>query len=113
MIKNIRLFAGATLLMVAFSSCYKNEFGVVDLTMPEDNPGTVAGEYVYNHPCAMYNEADFTRVKKMLDDGTAPAMVKTELANLKNVHFTYIHSFSSGRNRAWRCYRNRFWKRKL
>ena len=55
MIKNIRLFAGATLLMVAFSSCYKNEFGVVDLTMPEDNPGTVAGEYVYNHPCAMYN----------------------------------------------------------
>ena len=90
MIKNIRLFAGATLLMVAFSSCYKNEFGVVDLTMPEDNPGTVAGEYVYNHPCAMYNEADFTRVKKMLDDGTAPVMVKTELANLKNSPYTSL-----------------------
>lgn len=37
MIKNIRLFAGATLLMVAFSSCYKNEFGVVDLTNEYDS----------------------------------------------------------------------------
>lgn len=65
MIKTVKLFAGATLLMVAFSSCYENEYGVVDLTMPEDNPNvTVAGEYVYNHPCAMYNEADFVRVKK-------------------------------------------------
>ena len=43
MIKNIRLFAGVTLLMVAFSSYYKNEFGVVDLTMLEDNPGIVGG----------------------------------------------------------------------
>ena len=32
MIKNIRLFAGVTLLTEAFSSCYKNEFGV-ELTL--------------------------------------------------------------------------------
>ena len=86
-----KLFAGATLLMVAFSSCYENEYGVVDLTMPEDNPNvTVAGEYVYNHPCAMYNEADFVRVKKMLDEGTAPVEVKTEFTNLKNSPYTLL-----------------------
>lgn len=91
MIKTVKLFAGATLLMVAFSSCYENEYGVVDLTMPEDNPNvTVAGEYVYNHPCAMYNEADFVRVKKMLDEGTAPVEVKTEFTNLKNSPYTLL-----------------------
>lgn len=91
MIKTVKLFAGAMLLMVAFSSCYENEYGVVDLTMPEDNPNvTVAGEYVYNHPCAMYNEADFVRVKKMLDEGTASVEVETEFTNLKNSPYTLL-----------------------
>lgn len=91
MIKTVKLFAGATLLMVAFSSCYENEYGVVDITMPEDNPNvTVAGEYVYNHPCAMYNEADFVRVKKMLDEGTSPVEVETEFTNLKNSPYTLL-----------------------
>ena len=54
MIKNIRLFVGVTLLLVTFSSCYRNEFGVVDLTMPEANINeTYEGKYVYHHPCAM------------------------------------------------------------
>lgn len=91
MIKNIRLFVGVTLLLVTFSSCYRNEFGVVDLTMPEDNINeTIEGKYVYHHPCAMYNETDFTRVKTMLDNGTAPEEVKQEFENLKMSRFTML-----------------------
>ena len=88
MIQTIKILTGATLLTIALSSCYKNEYGVVDLTMPEDN--ITEQKYVYNHPCAMYNEADFTRVKTMLDNGTAPEAVKKEFTNLKNNSYTML-----------------------
>ena len=58
------------LLIAVQSSCRENEFGVVDLTLPEGVYVPVEAEYTYNHPCAMFNQADFDRVKKMLNDGT-------------------------------------------
>ena len=48
----------------------------------------VAAQYAYNHPCAMFNQADFDRVKKGLDEGTAPQAVKDEFMLLKNSKFT-------------------------
>ena len=45
MIQTIKILTGATLLTIALSSCYKNEYGVVDLTMPEDN--ITEQKYVY------------------------------------------------------------------
>ena len=73
---------GAALLLAVLVSCRENEFGTVDLTMPEKP--AVEAQYTYTHPCAMFSDADFTRVKTMLDDGTAPQAVKDEFQNLKN-----------------------------
>ncbi|WP_444104093.1 alginate lyase family protein [Bacteroides sp.] len=74
------IFTAATLL-----SCQENKFGEVDLTLP-DNTGKwedVTAKYTYNHPCAMYNDDDFARVRNMLADGTAPQVVKTAFEALK------------------------------
>ena len=79
------------LLLAVQTSCMENEFGTVDLTLPGDEEEVyvpVAAQYAYNHPCAMFNQADFDRVKKSLDDGTAPQAVKDEFALLKNSKFT-------------------------
>lgn len=77
----------AVLLMVLLSSCRENAFGTVDLTLPEEPETT---PYVYNHPSLMYSQADFDRVKQMLDEGTAPAPVKQEFENLKNNKYTQL-----------------------
>lgn len=79
---------GMALLFAVLTSCRENEFGVVDLTMPEDNVPEIA--YTYNHPCAMYNQADFDRVKVILDAGTAPQAVKDEFQNLKSNKYTRL-----------------------
>lgn len=73
------------LLLAVQTSCRENEFGTVDLTMPDEEEiyTPVAAQYTYDHPCAMFNQADFDRVKKSLDDGTAPQAVKDEFALLK------------------------------
>ena len=81
--KNIIKTIGLALLIAVQTSCRENEFGVVDLTLPEGVYVPVEAEYTYNHPCAMFNQADFDRVKNMLDDGTAPQKVKDEFENLK------------------------------
>lgn len=47
-------------------------------------------EYVYNHPCAMYSQADFIRVKTMLDSGTAPQAVSDEFQNLQNSQYAML-----------------------
>ena len=70
---------GFALLIAVQTSCRENEFGVVDLTLPEGVYVPVEAEYTYNHPCAMFNQADFDRVKKMLNDGTAPQKVITSI----------------------------------
>lgn len=79
-----------TALALLFStqvSCRENKFGEVDLTLPDDVYNPVEAKYTYDHPCAMFGQADFDRVKKMLDDGTAPQAVKDEFQNLKNNRF--------------------------
>lgn len=74
------LFVGTAALMA--SSCQENKYGEVDLTPNEKNQN-VEGVYTYNHPCAMYDKADFDRVKASLQDGSAPAEVMAEFENLK------------------------------
>lgn len=56
------------LLLAVQTSCRENEFGTVDLTMPdaEEIYTPVAAQYTYSHPCAMYSQADFDKVKKAL-----------------------------------------------
>lgn len=81
---NIKRIAGTALLMVVLASCQENEFGTVDLTVSDtDTWENITAQYTFNHPCAMYNDADFTRVKNMLDNGSAPLVVKTEFEALK------------------------------
>lgn len=73
------------LLLMLFISCQENEHGTVDLTLPETK-----SEYNYNHPCAMYSQNDFNRVKTMLDNATAPQAVKDEFQNLKNSQYAML-----------------------
>jgi hypothetical protein len=70
----------------------ENEFGTVDLTMPdgEEVYVPVEAQYTFNHPCGMFNQSDFDRVKSSLDDGTAPQAVKAELQLLKNSTYTVL-----------------------
>ena len=82
------ILSSLVLLLAVQTSCQENEFGTIDLTMPEEVYVPVEAEYTYNHPCAMFNQADFDRVKKSLDDGTAPQVVKDEFATLKNSRYT-------------------------
>ena len=90
MIKKMTFISGLALLLAVQTSCRENEFGTVDLTMPEDVYEPVEAQYTYNHPCAMYNQADFDRVKAMLDDGSAPQAVKDEFENLKKSSLTTL-----------------------
>ncbi len=76
---------GLILLLTLFISCQENEHGTVDLTLPETK-----AEYVYNHPCAMYSQTDFSTVKAKLDDGTAAREVKEEFQNLKNSQYAML-----------------------
>ncbi len=92
--RRILTIASLALLFVVQTSCRENKFGVVDLTLPDGGEiyTPVAAQYTYNHPCAMFNQADFDRVKASLDNNTAPQAVKAEFELLKNsayVSFTY------------------------
>lgn len=88
--KNIIIALGLAAFTLLPSSCRENEFGTVDLTMPEDTPN-VNGEYTFNHPCAMYSQADYDRVKTSLENGTAPAEVKQEFEALKNSRYSMLN----------------------
>jgi hypothetical protein len=81
--KNI-IIAGLTALVLLSVSCRENEFGTVDLTMPETPADPdVTTTYTFNHPCAMYTAEDFARVKAELDANTIPEVTQafTELKN--------------------------------
>lgn len=71
--KKCLIIAGLAAFMLLPTSCMENEFGSVDLTMPE-TPTTpdVNATYTFNHPCAMYTVNDFARVKTELDGNTIP-----------------------------------------
>lgn len=86
----IMITLSLALLMTVQTSCMENEYGTVDLTMPdkEEIYEPVVATYTYNHPCAMFNQADFDRVKSSLNNGTAPQAVKDAFTLLKNSRFT-------------------------
>lgn len=90
MMKNSLKLAGIALLMAVTVACKKNEIGMVDLTEDEDTVQTVTAKYTFSHPCAMYTQTDFDRVKTTLDNGTAPQAVKDEFQNLKNSSYTML-----------------------
>lgn len=71
--KKCLIITGLAAFMLLPTSCMENEFGSVDLTMPE-TPTTpdVNATYTFNHPCAMYTADDFARVKTELDGNTIP-----------------------------------------
>lgn len=86
--KKILITCSVAIISLFNAACQKNEFGTVDLTIPEDVYTPIAAQYTFNHPCGMFNQADFDRVKSMLDDGTAPKPVKDEFELLKNSRYT-------------------------
>ncbi|WP_300795310.1 alginate lyase family protein [uncultured Bacteroides sp.] len=88
--KKIFITCSVAFISLLNVACQKNEFGTVDLTIPEDVYTPVAAQYTFNHPCGMFNQADFDRVKSMLDDGTAPQPVKEEFQLLKNSRYTMV-----------------------
>lgn len=76
--------------MLLPTSCRENEFGSVDLTMP-DTPTTpdVNATYTFNHPCAMYTADDFARVKAELDGNTIPEVTQA-FAALKSSPYSSL-----------------------
>ena len=84
-IATIAILASVTL----FTSCRENEYGTVDLT-PKADTTTVNATYNYAHPCAMYSQDDFDRVKSSLDNGTAPDAVKKAYQALESSKYAQL-----------------------
>lgn len=72
----IKVLCLALLVTTVQTSCRENEYGTVDLTISDSTYVPVSATYSFNHPCAMYSQSDFERVKTSLDNGTAPDAVK-------------------------------------
>jgi len=91
-LNKIMLIAGFAALVTLQTSCRENEYGTVDLTMPSDEPtdDPIEAQYTYDHPCAMYSQADFDRVKASLDEGTAPQAVQDAFTELTNSQFAQL-----------------------
>ena len=88
--KNL-IFALGLSLVTGFTACSSEiEDGTTDIDSWEMPYEEVVAKYTYTHPCAMFNEADFTRVKTMLDNGSAPQAVKDEFNLLKSSQFTNV-----------------------
>ena len=88
--KNL-IFALGLSLITGFTACSSEiEDGTTDIDSWEMPYEEVVAKYTYTHPCAMFNEADFTRVKTMLDNGSAPQAVKDEFNLLKSSQFTNV-----------------------
>lgn len=89
--KNILVITGVVLLGAALTSCQKNEWGTVDLTIDEGEYVPVSGTLDFSAGrCAMWSDADFTRVRNALDGGTAQQAVKDEFQNLKDSKYTQL-----------------------
>ena len=84
------IIAGLAALMLLPTSCRENEFGSIDLTMPETpvDPDVTA-TYTFNHPCAMYTAEDFARVKAELDGNTIPEVTQA-FAALKSSPYSSL-----------------------
>lgn len=89
--KKYRFYAVACSLLLGFAACSSEiEHGTTDIDDWEMPYEPVEGQYVYNHPCAMYSQADFDRVKASLEAGSAPQAVKDEFALLKASQFAQL-----------------------
>ena len=91
--KNIPLYIVLfffVLIPMSLVSCQRNEYGdmsgIVD-KWNEVKPQAI-DTLIFNHPCALYTSADFERVSRALESGSAPAAVKQEFEALKNNVFT-------------------------
>ncbi len=65
----------------AASSCQENEYGTIDLSSYTPEPEVTL---TYNHPCALYSAADFSRVKAAIANGTLNAAQQEEYTALLN-----------------------------
>ena len=88
--KNIMLVFGLAALSALQTSCRENEWGTVDLDIPEETYVPVAANYTFGNHCAMFTDADFARVKAALNNGSAAQAVKDEFQNLKNSNYTLL-----------------------
>jgi len=83
MLRNIlQSVSVVVILTLSLMGCRENKFGTVDLSYEEESDSDVTVSYVYDHPCAMYNDDDFTRVKEAIAQGSG--YVYDEFNNLKN-----------------------------
>lgn len=83
--KNILIAGMVVCGMAATASCQKNDDGTVDLSKYQPEPVVTL---TYNHPCALYSAADFTRVKAAIAAGTLTAAQQEELTVLKQSPYT-------------------------
>lgn len=100
-LSKIMLTAGLAALIALQTSCRENEYGTVDLTMPDDETPSyepIEAQYQYPHPCIMYSQEDFDYVKQSLADGTAPQEVQDELQALKNSQFAQLSYVAQPQN---------------
>ena len=71
-------------------SCQVNEYG--DMSDIVDKWNDVKPQpidtLVFKHPCALYTQADFERVSRSLENGSAPAAVQQEFQALKDCRYT-------------------------
>lgn len=88
-VNSIKNVLAVLLMALAITSCQSNEKGEIDLPLPEPKPDPVPeAAFVFNHPCALYTGEDFARVRKSLEDGTAPQPVKDEFKALQQNNYT-------------------------
>lgn len=89
----MKIIKKATLALLALvtlaTSCRENEYGTVDLT-PKAGQSTVEATYSYPHPCAMYSQDDFDRVRNSLNSGTAPEAVRKAYQTLENSKYAQL-----------------------
>ena len=90
--KNVLTIIGLAAVMLLPTACQENEYGTVDLTLP-DNPDEptyepVNANYDFSGMAGLYTLDDFERVKASLLTGNAQAPVKQEFENLK--HSPYV-----------------------
>lgn len=77
-------------LCTILASCQVNEYG--DMSDIVDKWNEVKPQpidtLVFTHPCALYTSADFERVARSLENGSAPAAVQQEFQALKDCRYT-------------------------
>ena len=92
----MKVMAGAAFFtfhssLFTLTSCEKNEWGTVDLTIDENKYVPLEASLDFSGGrCAMWTDADFSRVKTALDNGSAAQAVKDELQNLKNSKYSQL-----------------------